>query len=165
MNRVDEARSYFGRAVEHGSRNAEMIYRYAVMQKQAGAPAGEVMGLFERVLDLSPGFDDARFHLGLMQFNAKQFNAAAQSLSKLKAVQEDWAYAYYSALAYCDMEFSNIEEARTFGEKAKLSAKTLSEQSQANHLLLYLQTRASTAGRKVMLASVKRRGSKSTQDF
>jgi tetratricopeptide (TPR) repeat protein len=153
MSRVEDARFYFARAVEHGSQNAEMIYRYAVIQKQAGAPDQEVMGLFERVLELSPGFDDARLQLGLLQFNEKRFNAAAQSLSKLKAIKPDWAYVYYSAMAYCNMEFSNIEEARVFGEKAKLSAKTLNEQSQAARLLLYLQARAATGGYKTMLAS------------
>ena len=141
MNRLDEARLHYGRAVEHGSCHAETLYRYAILQKQAGAPDKEVIGLFEKTLELSPDFDEARFHLGLLQFNGKQFNNAAQSFSKLKAIKEDWTYAYYSAMAYCDLQFNNIEEARTFGEKAKASAATPDEQSQADRLLLYLQNR------------------------
>jgi AraC-like DNA-binding protein len=144
MSRVDDARSYFAHAVEHGSRDSDMIYRYAVMQKQAGASDEEVMRLFERVLELSPDLDDARFHLGLLQFNGKKFSIAAQSLSKLKAVKEEWAYAYYSVMAYCDIKFSNVEEAKIFGEKAKVNAKTRSEQSQADRLLLYLQAQGSS---------------------
>ena len=143
LGRMDDARSYFSRAVERGSRNAEMIYRYAMLQKQAGSPPQEIMNLFERVLELSPGFDDARFQLGLMQFNGKRFDAAAQSLSKLKTIKESWAYAYYSAMAYCDIQFSHIEEARVFSEKAKLSAITPAEETQADRLLFYLQTRVS----------------------
>ena len=167
MSRVDEARSYFCHAVEHGSRNSDIVYRYAVMQKQAGAPDEEVMRLFERVLELSPDFDDARFHLGLLQFNGKQFSTAAQSLSKLKAVKDEWAYAYYSVMAYCDIEFSSVEEAKILGEKAKMNAKTASERLQADRLLLYLQTRKSSTPGEAMLASAQhgRTPGKNTKSF
>ncbi len=165
MSQVDDARNYFARAVEHGSRNSEMIYRYAVMQKQAGAPNKEVIRLFERVLELSPDLDDARFYLGLLQFNEKKFSAASQLLSKLKAVKEEWNYAYYSALAYCDIEFSNVEEARIFGERARRNAKTSLEQSQADRLLIYLQTRTSATHGGAMLASAQQIGGKCAQTF
>jgi hypothetical protein len=144
MNRIEEARIYFGLAVKHGSRNTDAVYRYALMQKQAGAPDEEVIRLFERTLELSPDFDEARIHLGLLQFNTKRFAAAAQSLSKLKTVKDEWAYAYYSVVTYCDIEFNNIKEAEIFAQKARVNAKTPDEQSQTDELLLYLQTRKSS---------------------
>ena len=167
MSRVDDARSYFAKAIEHGSHDSDMVYRYAVMQKQAGASDEEVMRLFERVLELSPDLDDARFHLGLLQFNGKKFSTAAQSLSKLKTVKDEWAYAYYFAMAYCDIEFSNVEEAKIFGEKAKVNAKTRSEQSRADDLLLYLRTRNLLTHHGDMLASVQHQqtAGKGTQSF
>jgi len=123
------------------------------MQEQAGASQEEVIRLFERVLELSPDLDEARFHLGLLQFNSRKFRTAAQLLSKLKTVKEEWAYSYYSVMAYCDIEFSNIEEAKMFGEKARSSARTPSEQSQADRLLVYLQTRTVPTHQGAILAS------------
>ena len=138
MSRVDDARSYFARAVEHGSHHPDMIYRYAVMQKQAGAPEEEVISLFERVLELSPDFDDARFQLALLQFNRQKFSTAAQLLSKLKIIKVEWTCTYYSIMAYCSLESGDMEEAKAFSEKARLSAQTASEQLQADRLLLYM---------------------------
>lgn len=139
MSRVDDARSYFAQAVEHGSHNPDMIYRYAAMQKQAGAPDEEVVSLFERILELSPDFDDARFQLALLQFNGKRFSTAAQLLSKLKTIKDEWVYTYQFIMAYCSLKSGDMEEAKAFSEKARLNAQTASERSQADHLLLYLK--------------------------
>ena len=153
MNRVDDARSYFAHAIEHGSHDSDMIYRYAIMQKQAGASDKEVIRLFERVLELSPDFDDARFHLAILEFNGKRFSTAAQLLSKLSTVKDEWAYNYYSIMTYCDVESGHIEEAKIFSEKARSTAQTAGEKSQADRLFLYLQAQKPSINHGVTLAS------------
>lgn len=141
---VDQARQYFASAVQHHSKDAEMIYQYVQLQHSAGASNAELMGLLKQVVSLKPADSDARLELGLLALQEKQFGSALSILSDIKIVKPDRAYLLFSAIAYCRLQLKDLDGAKMYAEKAKQYARDPNEQSQAENLLKALNADKNT---------------------
>lgn len=132
------ARRYFGRAFVSGTKNAQMCYQYAMLLRQSGSPAGDVIPPLRKALELKPDYVDARLQLGINLLDHKEYQPALDQLSAIRNVNEEQAQWFFSALAYAYLQTGHSEDARKNAEAAKKWAKTPEQSEQASSILRYL---------------------------
>jgi len=143
QNRKQEARAHFALAVERHSNNPDVLYYYACLEQEAGAPSRKLIALLKRVLELNPKHGDARLELGLLAAQSGEFQLAVDTLSTLDPVQPDHAYVFFYTLSFCHIHLNNATEARSYAEKAGHATHGSAEQVQLENLRLYIDEQAS----------------------
>jgi tetratricopeptide (TPR) repeat protein len=137
-----EAEIHWAKAVEHGSRDFEALYRDALLLHANGAPSSQVITLMEKAVVVKPHHDEALYNLGVLKYGEGQYEGASQILLRLQTVTPERAYTYYSVLAYCQMKMKTFDRARAFLLKAAESARTVGEQAENSRMLQFAAVRA-----------------------
>ncbi len=127
-------------AIDKGINDAGLCYRYALLLDEAGAPVDKIRSALEQAVALSPGFEDARFKLALLENNAGNFAAALTQLRAMHTVPASRAYGYWSAMSYASMELGDREEGKNAAQQAIKSAQTSSERLRAAQLAYVAET-------------------------
>ena len=138
QDKPTEARKYFGLAVEHGSKDARMIYDYAGLEHSNGALPQKVIDLMKQVIALKPDDIDARILLGNLETNQGQYGAALSVLSEVHTVKPEQAFNFFAVSAYCLANLKDLRGARTSAERALQYAKEPSQRLQIENLLKFL---------------------------
>lgn len=125
------AQQAWKRALDLGIADARLCYQYATLADQAGLPQEDIRTALERVVQIEPDFDDAHYHLALLEKNARHFEAALREFHAMRHVPESRAYAYWLALADTFNELGRRDEAQAAAERASILAITASERSRA----------------------------------
>jgi tetratricopeptide (TPR) repeat protein len=133
-----EAQRHFSRAFATGTKNPQMCFHYAMLQRQAGAPAAEVIPALRRAVELKPDYVDARLQLGMNLLDRKDYREALDQLNAIKQVNEEQAQWYFSSVAYANLQTGHSADARKNAEEAKKWAKTPEQGEQAYSILRYL---------------------------
>ena len=134
------ARIAWGRAVAQGLTDAQLCYRYAILADQAGLSPDDIVPALERAVVLQPDFDDAHYHLALLEKNAGRYQAALEQLQAMAVVPDARAYAYWLALADTFNELGRREEAQSAAEHAAEHATTAAERAHAAEQSYIAQT-------------------------
>jgi len=134
----NEAREHFGRAVANGTKNAEMCFHFAMLQRGPDA----ILTL-QKALDLKPDYSEARLQLGVLLLRQRSYLQALGQLREIKSLDEDKAHILFSALAYSYLETGDLVKARQNAELAKKWAKTPEEIQQAESIIDYADARKS----------------------
>lgn len=132
------AAAHFGNAAAKGIDDPEMLYHYATLIGQQQDKLELSIAALRKALTLKPEYREARYYLGLQELSAHHYGVAFSTLTSLKTIQPSEAFTVYSALAYCNLQLKNPEQARILGKRAKEYAGTLSEQQRASEFLEYL---------------------------
>lgn len=119
QGKVDEAKQHFKKALQQGSTDATMIFQYASLLHNSGAPASQVMPLLQRAVELKPDLYDAQFSLGMEAANEGQCGVALSALSAIPTITADHAFPLYAVLTYCNEKLGHAAEARHWGELAE----------------------------------------------
>jgi len=135
------ARQHFGRAMANGSKNAQMCYQYALLQRKGAASAKDSIVALQRAVELKPDYIEARLQLGQMLMSERNYVQAIGQLTQIKTVKEKEAPYLFSALAYSYMQTGDLDKAKTNAESAKKWAKTPEQSSQAESMLRYIEAR------------------------
>lgn len=135
QNRKDKARSHLALAVQHHSRNTEIIFQYAALQEDAGVKDSEVASTLRRALEVKPDFEKARLELGLLEARDSHFESALSLLSNLKSIAPDDEFDVYSSIAHCQGYIDHNAEAAAYAEKAKRAARTAEQKKEAADLI------------------------------
>ncbi len=135
---VGKARESFRLATDRGSKDPEMLFHYSQLLRESGAPADQILAVLQHAVTIRPGYPDALFDLGMTAMNTGQWGVALIALSQIKTVTPDRAYAFFSALAYCDLQLKNRNQARSMAEKAKQYAKSPDQVLQTSNMLRHL---------------------------
>jgi tetratricopeptide (TPR) repeat protein len=101
--RTDERSSaieHFTRAVAGGSKNAQLCFDLAMLQRQSGVAEAQVLPTLRKAVELKPDYVEARLQLGYMELSAKEYANALRTLASIKRVTPDQAAHLFSALAY-----------------------------------------------------------------
>lgn len=128
------ARQDWRRAMDDGVADAQLCYRYAELEDKAGADADEMRRVLQRVVELEPGFDDARYKLALLENNTGRYQEALTQLKAMHEVIGARAYGYWTAVAYALEELGRRDEAKRAAAKAMESAGTPDEREHARQL-------------------------------
>ena len=134
------ARAHFNRALEHRISDPGVCYRYAVMAQNAGFVADEVRPALEWAIALKPDFDDARYHLALLENNAGHHQAAVEQLRAMHSIAPGRQFQYWTGLAYALSQMERREEAKAAAERAQEVAGTSTERAYASELAIIAQT-------------------------
>jgi tetratricopeptide (TPR) repeat protein len=134
-DRRDQAREHLDRAIAMGSRDATTYFQLAMLNREAGAGAND---LLKRAIDLNPEFGEARFLLGVQASDEGDYAAAADQLRAAADVLPSRSYVWH-ALAFAQLKLGQTGEARVSASRALRTAGTVTEEQMAEALLNSLQ--------------------------
>jgi tetratricopeptide (TPR) repeat protein len=134
------ARKAWKRAIDNGTTDAALCYRYAALAQDSGIPAAELRPVFERAIALKPDFDDAQYALALLESNTGDFSSAIAQLHAMRNVSPTRAYTYWSVLAYAFTEIGERENAKAAAQQAARYAQTATERANAAQLAYVADT-------------------------
>ncbi len=137
----DGARDHFGRALAAGTRNARMCFDYAMLSRSASDADKNALSALKRALELKPDYAEARFQLGLMLVNIRNYVEAITELRQIKKIDPEQAQWYFPALAFAYFQTGDLDKARENAEAAKKWAKTPQQTEQADSLLRSVDAR------------------------
>ncbi len=136
----DGAREQWKLAIALGIPDATLCYQFAALGELAGLPEAELRPALERAVALKSAFDDARFHLALIEKNAGDYAAAVANLRAMRVVASKRAYNYWAALADALIQLDRRDEARAASKHAKEHATTAAERAHAEQLAFLADT-------------------------
>ena len=136
----DRAREQWKLAIALGIQDATLCYQFAALGELAGVPEAELRPALERALALRPAFDDARFHLALIEKNAGDYESAVANFRAMRIVAPKRAYNYWAALADALIQLDRRGEARAASNRALEHATTSAERAHAQQLAFLADT-------------------------
>ncbi len=128
------------RAFDLGMRDPVLCYQYATLLESAHAPDDQIAAALERAIELKPGYDDARFRLGLLESSRQNYAAALEQLRAMRSVPHARAYGYWLAIASALLETDQRPAAKAAAEKAVRFAATPDERELAALMKLDTET-------------------------
>ncbi len=142
QQRVEEAKIHMARAVRLRSNDADLIFRYAVMEENAGSPDTEILALLKRSLEFEPENNTARLAVASREARSGAFQAAIDTLATpLKNPTRSDSYVTSYTLAFCHIQLANWQLGRSYAAAALRNAENTEEQKNANGLLSYVERR------------------------
>ena len=136
-----DAVEYWGKALEHGLKNASLCYRYALLAEDMGLPPEDIGRALEQAVAIQPDFDDARFKLALLKNNAGDYGAAVEQLQAMaRPLPAARAFGYWTALAYALSELGKRDDAEGAAKQAMRFARSSDERARAAELAYVAKT-------------------------
>jgi tetratricopeptide (TPR) repeat protein len=135
QNKKDDARSHLAVAVQRHSRDPEILYTAAVLDKEAGSKYGPVSALLRQALEIQPDMDKARLELGFLDYEDLQYKASLSLLSSLSVVPDDSRFDVYFTMAQCYVNLDDLPKAASYVKKAAQAATADDQKQQAADLL------------------------------
>jgi hypothetical protein len=112
------------RAFDLGASDPVLCYQYATLLESAHAPDDQIAAALRRAIELKPGYDDARFRLGLLESSRQNYAVALEQLRAMRSVPRARAYTYWLAIASALLETDQRAAAKAAAEKAIAFAAT-----------------------------------------
>jgi len=141
----EEAIASFQKAIELGSRNAQMLWDYGRMAARSD-PSQAMLALSLLLAD-QPGRTDVRLTLAQIQMNSKRPMQAIATLGSIKAVTPADAPRLFQILAYAHMETGDRAAAHTNAQRWLDNTQNSVEKADAVRLLGYLDAQDAAATR------------------
>jgi len=146
-SRIEDARKYFAKSLELGSRNPIMLWDYGRIAMQA-APEDSIQALGLLLID-QPGRTDARLVLAQIQVNSKQWSAAHDTLRPIRLVSAAEASTYFRQMAFADLNLGKSADARIAGRRWAENAKDPVDRENAERFEKYLDSLEAAASKLV----------------
>jgi tetratricopeptide (TPR) repeat protein len=138
-----EAVEYFGKAVELGSRNPQMLWDFG--RVGARAKPQQAMGALETLLADQPNRFEVRLVLAQEQMSNKMPKEAIATLAPVKKVTPEDAPRFFRVLAFANMQTGEREAARANAQRWLDNTKEGDEKLNAERMLRYLDQQDSVA--------------------
>ena len=129
----EQARPFFERAIQLGSRDPRLYYRYAALVREAGDPQRSAT-LLNKALELRPNYPDAHYQLAFLLLGERAYAGALRHFAAAAPVDPDRAFSYYRGLAYAHSESGHRDEAMAAAAQASRWAGKPAEVSAAAEL-------------------------------
>jgi len=140
-----EAVESFGKAVELGSRNTQMLWDFGRMA--ARAKPQQAMGALQTLLAGQPNRFEVRFALAQIQMGSKLAKEAIETLAPVKKVTPEDAPRFFQILAFAHMQNGEREAARANAQRWLDNTKDSDEKLNANRMIRYLDEQDAAAAR------------------
>ena len=141
----EEAIHSFQKAIDLGSRNAQMLWDYGRMAARPD-PSNAILALSLLLAD-QPNRMDVRLTLAQIQMNSKRAMQAIVTLGTVKAVTPADAPRMFQILAYAHMESGNRAAARSNAQRWLDNTQDAAEKASATRLIRYLDAQGAAAAR------------------
>jgi hypothetical protein len=129
--------SAFRRAVEAGTRDANLCYQFAT-RLRAWIPDAEYVAALQRAAEIDPGFSAAQEEIAAHAFNSRDYVEAVRRFRMVKKMDRSRAFMYYRALAFASFQIGNSGDAKTAAARAQEYAVTPEEKRLADDLLKFV---------------------------
>ena len=136
----DRAREQWKQAISLGIADATLCYQYAALGEMAGLPENDLRPALERAVALKPDFDDARYHLALVEKNAGHYDSAVTNLRAMRGIAPARAYSYWIAMTDALLQLDRRDEADSASKQAAKNAATPSQRAYALQLSYMART-------------------------
>lgn len=144
-SQMEDARSYFAKSLELGSRNPTMLWDYGQIAAQT-APDDSIRALGLLLID-QPSRADVRLVLAQVQVNSKQWSAALDTFRPIRAISVADAPTYFRQTAFADLNLGNSEGARAAGQQWARHAKDSADRENAEQFEKYLDSLGGAASK------------------
>ncbi len=131
------AQKYFEQALP-GTTNPQMCYHLAMLYHDSGQGGDKLVATLSKAVALKPDFTDARFQLGITEYNRGNYEAAISALKPIDHIQPEHAAPFYLALSFAYFQIGDLPMARKTLEAGRLWIKTDSDKRRAAELEQYL---------------------------
>jgi tetratricopeptide (TPR) repeat protein len=122
-NRPGDARRHLERAVQLDDKDANILFEYALLQRDAGAGNERVRELLEKVVALNPNFGEAQLLLGVRATDDGSYQRAIEYLHDAARLLPRQSYVWH-ALAYAEQKLGRYPEAMDAAQRAVRTAST-----------------------------------------
>jgi tetratricopeptide (TPR) repeat protein len=129
--KTGEARARFEHAIAMGSRDAELRFQLAILERDEGAPASQVDALLRQAVARDPGLGEAQLLLGLQ---AHEPGLAVEHLKAAARALPERSYVWHE-LGLAQAKTGEMGAARISGLRALQTAGTEQEERMAESLL------------------------------
>jgi tetratricopeptide (TPR) repeat protein len=120
----EEALRQWRQALARKVTDADLCFRYALLAEEAGLDLQSVKAALERAVGLSPHFDDARYHLALLESQAGEYGPAIEQLRAMRVPDGARRYGYWITLATAFNELDQRKESTQAAQEALQAAQT-----------------------------------------
>jgi hypothetical protein len=121
-----EALAQWKRAIDLGTDDPGLCYRYAVLTDDRGA--------MERAIALDPGFDEVRYKLALLDKSEGHIASAVEHLYQMKTPPAERAFHYWITLGDALLDLDRRAEAKRAAAQAAIAARTDEERKRAANI-------------------------------
>jgi Flp pilus assembly protein TadD len=122
----ETARRRFARALELGASDGPMLFEYAMLLRDTGAPREEVDAYLEKAVAASPNLAEAHFLLGIRASGQMRFEAAIEHLRRAVEIFPRQVY-FWHALAFAYFKIGDAAQSRAAAYRAKNAARSPQE--------------------------------------
>ena len=133
QNRPGDARRYLEKAIQLDDRDANILFEYALLERDSGAGTGRVRELLEKVVALNPNFGEAQLLLGVRATDDRNYDRAVAYLHDAARLLPRQSYVW-NALAYAQQKRGNYPEALDAAQRAVRTATTDEQEHAAEAL-------------------------------
>lgn len=134
------ARRYFEQALPE-TKDPQMCYHLAMVYHDSGERGDKLIAALAKAVSLKPDYADARFQLGLAQYNRGDYRAAIAALAPIQSISPDHAAMLYSALGFAYLQTGDTANARKSLEAGRKWNKTDADRQKSDQLEQYLNGR------------------------
>ena len=106
------------RAFDLGVQDPVLCYQYATLLENAHAPEDAIAAALGRAIELKPGYDDARYRLGLLEDRRQNYAAALEQLRAMRSVPRARAFTYWLTTASALLGADQRGAAKAAAQKA-----------------------------------------------
>jgi tetratricopeptide (TPR) repeat protein len=123
QNRPGDARRHLEHALQLDDKDANILFEYALLQRDAGAGNERVRELLEKVVALNPNFGEAQLLLGVRATDDGSYERAVAYLHDAARLLPRQSYVWH-ALAYAERKLGHYPEAMDAAQRAVRTAST-----------------------------------------
>jgi len=131
----EEAVGLYKKAVELGSTNPELYYRYAMLiWTHSDASDDVVLNALRKAVELKPDYGEAHLRLGYALMDRSQYKDALLQFAQIGELKPEGAFSFFRAVAYAEYRLGEDKAARVALDKARQWAKSPSDRSLLDQL-------------------------------
>jgi tetratricopeptide (TPR) repeat protein len=131
---LETAREQWWRAQDHHLSDAVAYYRYFLQARNANFPEEELRPALEQAVALKPGFDDALYNLGILEYHAGAYQSEVEHFRAMRRISRGREYGYWTMLAGALTELDRRKEAKAAADTALTYARNDEERGYATQL-------------------------------
>jgi tetratricopeptide (TPR) repeat protein len=128
--RYEDARRQLERVIQSGPPDAGVLFEYAMLSRDTGAPRSRVDELLRRVVAVDPDFGEARFLLGSHLSDDGRWEDAVEHLQIAVRVLPRRSYVWH-ALGFAQWKLGRARDAGISAHRALATAQTSAEEQAA----------------------------------
>ncbi len=127
----------FHRALEAGTRDANLCFEFAIKMRPA-IPDTDYVTALHRATEIDPGFTPAQQQLAAHAFNSHDYPEAVMRLHLVKKLDRAQAFTYYRALSFAAFQIGDVAEAKSAASRAQEYAVAPEDKRMADEMVKYV---------------------------